>query len=103
MPYIQNTISFHRLAKIPYKNVYTLKMNNRGQTPYIELNGEQYPDSNLIIDMLKEKFNVNLDKDLSEVRRNKYSTIFYSYFIRYIYNYYSYFNMIAITHVLYWL
>ncbi len=32
---------------------YSLRPNARGQTPYIELDGVQYPDSNLIIDLLK--------------------------------------------------
>ncbi len=32
-----------------------MKFSVRGQTPYVELDGQQYPDSNLIMDMLKER------------------------------------------------
>lgn len=49
-----------------------MKPGKKRQSPYIELNGVQYPDSNLIIDMLKQKFHVNPDKDLNEVRRHKF-------------------------------
>ena len=33
--------------------------------PYIELNGEQFSDSNLIIEMLRKKFEVEMDTELS--------------------------------------
>ena len=34
--------------------------------PYIELNGVQYSDSNLIIEMLRKKFEVDVDSELSD-------------------------------------
>ena len=37
-----------------------------GLIPYIELNGEQYSDSNLIIEMLRKKFEVDVDSELSD-------------------------------------
>ena len=43
-----------------------MKFGSKGQIPYIELNGEQIPDSNIIINVLKEKFNVDPDKGVSE-------------------------------------
>ena len=36
-----------------------------GLIPYIELNGEQFSDSNLIIEMLRKKFEVEMDTELS--------------------------------------
>ena len=36
-----------------------------GLIPYIELNGEQFSDSNLIIEMLRKKFEVAVDTELS--------------------------------------
>ena len=42
-----------RLNKIPYENVHSIKFSKKGQIPYIELNGEQIADSNIIIPKLK--------------------------------------------------
>ena len=36
-----------------------------GLIPYIELNGEQFSDSNIIIEMLCKKFEVEMDTELS--------------------------------------
>jgi len=55
-----------RITGIKYENIFTKQFHPKtGQIPYIELNGEQIGDSNLIIDILKEKFDVNIDKDLT--------------------------------------
>jgi hypothetical protein len=45
-----------RLTEIPYENIYNAKMSKKGQIPYIELNGEHIPDSNLSIELLKKHF-----------------------------------------------
>ena len=42
-----------KLNGIPYENVYSIKFSKKGQIPYIELNGEQIADSNIIIPKLK--------------------------------------------------
>ena len=42
-----------KLNKIDYENVYSIKFSKKGQIPYIELNGEQIADSNIIIPKLK--------------------------------------------------
>ena len=49
---------------IKYENIHTMKFSSKGQIPYIELNGEQIPDSNIIIEKLKEKFHVDPEKDI---------------------------------------
>jgi len=54
-----------KLNEINYENVYSIKFSKKGQIPYIELNGEQIADSNIIIPKLKEHFNVNPDAKLS--------------------------------------
>ena len=45
-----------RMTGIAYENIYSAKMSKKGQIPYIEMNGEQIPDSNLAIDFLKNFF-----------------------------------------------
>ena len=54
-----------RLKEIPYENIYTLRFGRKGQIPYVELNGEQIPDSNVIIKRLAQHFNVQPDESLT--------------------------------------
>ena len=49
-----------KLNKIPYENVYSIKFSKKGQIPYIELNGNQLADSNLIIPRLKVIIQTNI-------------------------------------------
>ena len=44
-------------------------MSPKGKTPYIMLNGEKMADSQLCIEFLNKKFNVDLDKTLSSEER----------------------------------
>ena len=54
-----------RLKGIPYENIYTLRFGRKGQIPYIEMNGEQIPDSNVIIKRLAQHFNVKPDESFN--------------------------------------
>ena len=51
---------------IPYENVYTLQFSSKGQIPYIEFNGVQMADSNIIMEKLSSVFNVDCDKGLGD-------------------------------------
>lgn len=61
-PFCIKLESWLRLTGIPYENIYTSKPSRKGQTPYIEFNGEQIPDSNLSIDFLKDHFKDTIPK-----------------------------------------
>jgi len=65
-PFALKLETWLRLSGIKYENIHTMKFSSKGQIPYIELNGEQIPDSNIIIEKLKDKFQVEPDKDISE-------------------------------------
>ena len=55
-----------RVAKIPYKNVYTRKFAKSSHTiPYIELNGVQIADSNTIMATLRKQYSVTVDGNLT--------------------------------------
>lgn len=54
-PFALKLETWLRLKKIKYEPIYSLKFSQKGQIPYIELNGEQIPDSNQIIKTLEEK------------------------------------------------
>jgi len=65
-PFALKLETWLKLTGIKYENIHTMKFSSKGQTPYIELNGEQIPDSNVIIEKLKAKFQVNPEKDIPE-------------------------------------
>ena len=50
------------MNKIAYESIPTMVFSKKGQIPYIELNGEEIPDSNIIIKRLKQHFNVDAGK-----------------------------------------
>lgn len=65
-PFALKLETWLKLTGIKYENIHSMKFSSKGQIPYIELNGEQIPDSNIIIGKLKEKFQVDPDKDIPE-------------------------------------
>ncbi len=54
-PFALKTETYLRLKKVRYEPIYSLKFGRKGQSPYIELNGEQIPDSNIIIKTLEDR------------------------------------------------
>ena len=65
-PFALKLETWLRLAKIPYKNVYTRKFSKASHTiPYIELNGEQISDSNRIMETLRSQFSAEVDLGLT--------------------------------------
>ena len=54
-PFALKLETYLRLKKVPYECVYSFKFSKKGQIPYIELNGEQIADSNIIIQELENK------------------------------------------------
>jgi len=54
-----------KMTGITYENIYTQRMSAKGQIPYIELNGEEIADSNIIITTLKKYFNKDPESELS--------------------------------------
>jgi len=61
-PFALKLETWLRLAGIKYENVFTMKFGSKGQIPYIELNGEEIPDSNMIISRLKDHFGKDPDQ-----------------------------------------
>ena len=65
-PFALKLETWLRLANIKYENIFTMKFHPKThQIPYIELNGESFSDSNMIISQLTGEFNVSLDNDLT--------------------------------------
>ena len=44
------------MNKIRYENVFSMVLGSKGQTPYVELNGREITDSNLIMEKLGKQF-----------------------------------------------
>ncbi|CAD5220160.1 unnamed protein product [Bursaphelenchus okinawaensis] len=66
-----------RIAEIPYQNVdsqFKYK-SERGQLPFVELNGRQICDTNYIIAELSRMFHVQLDDQLNEKERSEFVAI----------------------------
>jgi len=66
-PFTLKLETWLRLNGINYENVHTVKPHPKiRQIPYIELNGEEIPDSGLIVKRLTDLFNVQCDDGLSK-------------------------------------
>ena len=66
-PYCFKLETWLRMAEIRYHNISNdfTYVSEKGQIPFIELNGRQIADSNHIITALTKIFNVELDKELT--------------------------------------
>ncbi|CAB4056962.1 Failed axon connections [Lepeophtheirus salmonis] len=71
-PYCFKLESWIKLNNIKYENVdHKSKLRSRkGLLPFIELNGEEIADSDIIIKALSKKFEKDLDEGLSQEQRN---------------------------------
>jgi len=65
-PFALKLETYLRMRGISYEPIYSLKFSRKGQIPYIELNGEQIPDSNVIIKELERRKLVSPDDHLSQ-------------------------------------
>lgn len=70
-PFCMKIETYLRMMNLPYETKF---INNpqqapKGKLPYIQIDGIDYPDSELIIDELKKRFGDTLDQDLTEEQR----------------------------------
>lgn len=67
-PFCMKLETYLRIAQIPFKTVYcrTLLKAPKGKMPFIEDHGNKMGDTNLIIQYLKEKYEIDLDKTLTQ-------------------------------------
>jgi len=65
-PFALKLETWLRLTGIKYENVLTMRFSTKGQIPFIEFNGEEFADSNLIIEMLKKYFYKDPDSQVDE-------------------------------------
>lgn len=65
-PFCLKVETFLRINGIPYKSIPGYKMGKKGKLPWIEYNGERIVDSKFIIKYLSDKFEADLDTELSE-------------------------------------
>lgn len=64
-PFAIKLETYLRMAKIPYRNEYGMKLSPKHKTPWIMLNGQVISDSQFIIEFLNKKFDINLSKHLT--------------------------------------
>ncbi|CEK11725.1 glutathione S-transferase family protein [Legionella hackeliae] len=71
-PYGLKVDTFLRLTQIPYKlkHVVDTKSAPRGQLPYIVDEGQTVTDSNTIIEFLCQKYDIDIDNDLTTEQKN---------------------------------
>ena len=103
-PFCLKLETFLRINAIPYENQYGYKMGKKGKLPWIEYKGERVADSNIIVDYLNEKFEIDLDKNFSSeqvalgravkcmLEENTYWVLIYD---RYVENFNQYKNFTA--------
>lgn len=68
-PFPTKLETYLRLASIPYVNDFEVPISPRGKTPWITLNGEDFSDSQLCVEMLSTKFRKDLGSHLSDEER----------------------------------
>jgi len=70
-PFALKLETWLRINKLNYHNVSNemTKGSAKGQIPFIELNGRQFADSNVIIDHLIQAYNLGIDKNLTTRER----------------------------------
>lgn len=78
-PFAIKLESFLRINKIPHETIYTTKFSSRFSMPYCKFgacpeSGEEVSDSNVIIERLRQEYEVT-DKDLSPMDRAVTHTI----------------------------
>ena len=66
-PFCMKVETYLRMAHIPYESkfVNNPQKSPKRKLPYIRMDGMLYPDSEIIIDVLKKRFGDVLDKDLT--------------------------------------
>ena len=64
-PFCLKVETFLRMTGLTYENIKSKNKSKKGQLPFIELNGKEIADSDLIIKELSEIFEKNLDDGLS--------------------------------------
>merc|ERR1711936_689949 len=65
-PFALKLETWLRVNKIKYENIFSMKFHPKtGLIPYIELNGESFSDSNIIIEKLEREFAVTVDEKLT--------------------------------------
>ncbi|WIJ23423.1 glutathione S-transferase family protein [Devosia sp. RR2S18] len=66
-PFALKLLAWLSLAKIPYEQVIENNSSKgpKGKSPWVELDGERIADSELIIQLLARKHEIDLDADLS--------------------------------------
>ena len=70
-PFCMKVETYLRMTNLPYETKF---INNpqqapKGKLPYIQIDGVNYSDSELIIDELKKRYGDTLDKELTEEQR----------------------------------
>lgn len=67
-PFAIKLLAWMELAGIPYEQVIEDNPGKgpKGKNPWIELDGEAIADSEIIIELLSERFGIDLDAKLNE-------------------------------------
>lgn len=68
-PFALKLETYLRLKKVEYEPLYSLTFSQKGQIPFIELNGEQIADSNIIIQELEKRGISMPDQELTEEQK----------------------------------
>lgn len=68
-PFALKLETYLRLKKVKYEPVYSLHFGKKRQIPYVEINGEHIPDSNVIIKELEKRGIATPDDHLSQEQK----------------------------------
>ena len=69
-PFALKLETYFRMADVKYESDLRGKFSKKGKIPWVIIDGKELGDTAFIIDYVNKKYNIDLDKNLSELDKS---------------------------------